>query len=64
MTQRTAPAIVGLLLVWGGAALLVSPAATPATDTSSVWGALGAGACVMPAWRAMRINPLKAIRFE
>jgi membrane protease YdiL (CAAX protease family) len=40
MTQRRAPTIVGLLLVWGGAVLLVSPAATPAMDSSSVSGAL------------------------
>ena len=38
MTRQTAPAIVGLLLAWGGTALLVSPAAGLVGDSSSVSG--------------------------
>src|SRR5689334_3791518 len=42
MTRETVPAISGLLVAWGGTALLVSPLALPATDASSaLTGILG-----------------------
>lgn len=38
MTKQTAPALSGLLVAWGGTAVLLSPVMQPATDSSSPLG--------------------------